>query len=82
MLPVVYLFCSDIVLASSKRWQSDGTFDTAVPGFSQFYVIHAWYKEEMKPCVFALLSSKTEDLYKKMIRELKEAALAIRLGKG
>ena len=52
-------------LANSKRWQSDGSFDTAVPGFKQLYLIEALYKHEI--------------MYRKMINEFKEAALQIRL---
>ena len=51
-------FVSDVglqVLAASKRWHSDGTFDTAVEmheeNFYQFYMIHGLYKNEMIPCV-------------------------------
>ena len=76
----MFIFCSDDglkILSKSKRWQSDGTFSTTPDGFKQFYLIHGLYKDQMIPCVFALLSGKSEALYNKLILELKEAALNI-----
>lgn len=38
------IFCSDIglkILSLSKRWHSDGTFETAPIMFAQLYVIHS-----------------------------------------
>ena len=40
-------FCSQNglkILAASKRWQVDGTIETAPALFYQFYIIHGWYK--------------------------------------
>ena len=37
------------------------------------------YKGEMIVCVYALLTHKTESIYKKMLFQLREAALMIKL---
>ena len=80
------IYCSDIglsILASSKWWFSDGTFDTAVDfqedGFEQFYIIHGCYKNIVLPCVFALLTNKTKEIYRNLISELKDGAARIKL---
>ena len=79
-------YVSDVglqVLAASKRWHSDGTFDAAVvlheESFLQFYMIHALYKNEMIPCVFALLTYKTKEIYRRLIGELKDGASRLKL---
>ena len=74
------IFCSDAglsLLAESKRWQSDGTFSITPTGFNQLYIIYAFYKWQMISCAYVLLTGKTEELYKKMILQLKEGALNI-----
>ncbi len=76
------IFSSDIglkILSESKRWQADGTFTCPPPGFEQLYLLHGVFKSITIPCGFILLTNKTELLYKKMLRELKDAALNIRL---
>jgi hypothetical protein len=78
----VLIFCSDIqlrILANSKRWHSDGTFDCAPEMFYQLYIIHARYKKQMLPCVYALLSHKTESIYKQLLGFLKEGAIKLGL---
>ena len=82
----VLIFCSDIglkVLAESKRWHSDGTFDTAVQfkedKFQQFYLIHGLYKGHMIPCAFSLLTNKSTATYRCMLSELKDGASRIKL---
>ena len=74
------IFVSDIgihILAKSERWNADGTFKV-VPkskGFYQLYIIHAYYKHVLLPCLCALLSGKDTRDYKSLILKLKEAAL-------
>jgi hypothetical protein len=82
----VLIFCSDVglkILAESKRWHADGTFDTAVhfekDKFKQFYLIHGMYKGHMLPCAFALLTNKTITTYRCLISELKDGAAKIKL---
>jgi hypothetical protein len=72
------IFCSAIglkILSECNRWHGDGTFSVVPDGFYQLYVIHGLYKSNMLPCVFALLTGKSEDLYKKLLSELKDGAL-------
>jgi hypothetical protein len=70
-------------MASSERWHSDGTFDTAVnfrdDRFQQFYIIQSWYKSQMIPCVYALLTHKTKETYRNMIADLKDGAAKLKL---
>ena len=76
------IFCSDIglkILAESIRWNADGTFTCPPPEFEQLYLIHGLYKSILIPVGFILLTGKSELLYKKMLRELKDAALNIGL---
>jgi hypothetical protein len=78
--PAMIIFVSDIgikILSKSKRWHADGTFKV-VPkpkGFYQLYIIHAYYKHVLLPCVYALLTGKDTRDYKYLILQLKEAAL-------
>ena len=72
------IFCSAIglkILSECNRWHGDGTFSVVPDGFYQLYVIHGLYKSNMLPCVFALLTGKSEDIYKKLVSELKDGAL-------
>ena len=74
------IFGSDIgltVLAKSRSWYSDGTFKIAPPQFQQVYIIQAKYKGKMIPCIFGLLTGKTEEVYKAMIHEIKTVCLVI-----
>ena len=76
------IFCSDIgltILAASKRWHADGTFTCPPPGFQQLYLLQALYKSIMIPAGFILLTGKSESLYKKVLFEMKDAALSIGL---
>lgn len=78
----IIMFCSEVglnALSKSHRWQADGTFSITPPGFMQLYIIHAYYKYQMIPCVFALLTGKSETLYKRMIQTLKDGALNSKL---
>ena len=72
------IFCSDYgltLLSKSNQWQGDELFQ--VHHFYQFYTIHGFLNNEMIPCAFSLLTGKSEIIYKQLIRELKEGALAI-----
>lgn len=63
---VIIVLCSETglpVLAESERWQSDGIFVAAVEGFSQLYLIHAWFRGHLLPCAFVLLTCKKEVVY-------------------
>lgn len=76
------IFCSDVglkILAKSTRWQCDGTFKVVPKGFKQLYGIHAYYKWQLYPCAFALLTGKDSKDYEQLIQHLKEGALRHRL---
>ena len=45
----------------------------------QLYIIQGLYKSNMLPCVFALLTGKSEEIYRKLILELKDGALKLSL---
>ncbi|CAF1019326.1 unnamed protein product, partial [Brachionus calyciflorus] len=73
----IIAFSSDTqleILSKSKRWHVDGTFKAAPALYKQLYQIHAWDYNEMHACVFIFLINKTEDIYNKMLDELKLAA--------
>ena len=67
------------LLAEAKRRNADRTFECAPKFFFQLYLLHAFYKEHMFPSVFCLMSCKSKALYKHFLREVKEAALRIRV---
>ena len=60
-----------MMLAQSTRWHVDGTFKASPSIFGQLYLIHAWYKDEMNPCVFLLLPNRRKNTYLRMLRQLK-----------
>jgi hypothetical protein len=74
------IFVSDIgiqILSKAERWHADGTYKVVpkLKGFYQLYIIHAYYKNLLLPCVYALLTGKDTRDYKSLILQLKEAAL-------
>jgi hypothetical protein len=78
----IVIFSSSIgleVLEKLKKWHCDGTFKTAPKLFYQFYLIYGTSKGNIMPCAFILLIGKSEAIYKRMINELHEAALGMRL---
>jgi len=64
-------------LANSYHWIMDGTFKSSPTLFSQIYTIHGFIGNQENgrsfPLVYSLLSSKTELLYRELIKELKNA---------
>lgn len=50
----------------------DGTFKTCPRFFLQIYVLHAYKDGVYVPCVFCLLSSKTEHMYRDMFMSLRD----------
>lgn len=78
----ILIFCSDKalqLLASCTRWHADGTFYVVPDYFYQLFIIHVWYKSNMLPVSYVLMNNREEDSYKRVISELKEAALELRL---
>ena len=54
------------VLALCSVWLSDGTFKVTPPLFMQLYTIHGSYKERTFPLVYALLPTKTQEVYERV----------------
>jgi hypothetical protein len=78
----VVVFGSDIgieILTLAKRIHGDGTFEVTPPLFSQVYLIHAWYKHKMFPCIIILMTGKSFELYKIAFGIVKEQAMHLRL---
>jgi hypothetical protein len=76
----IIIFCSDWgleMLCKASRIHSDGTFKTSPMFFYQLYIIHSWYKQTMFPCAYVLMTTKTEESYKRVLDELKSAALSL-----
>ncbi|CAF1497202.1 unnamed protein product [Rotaria sordida] len=72
-----------IYLSQQENWYSDGTFYTCSSIFYQTYSIHAYYDGISTPCIFALLSGKSEqtytDLFALIFKEMFEFNLPVRL---
>ena len=66
----IIIFATDEMLNILRRhrhWMADGTFKVAPKFFLQLYTIHAIIGDgHVIPCVYALLSAKTQVLYDKM----------------
>ena len=65
------------ILTSSQSWYADGTFKVAPQQFYQLYTIHAEKDGYIFPCVYILLTEKTELTYKRMLRKLLEIQPAL-----
>ena len=52
----------------------DGTFNTAPKLFKKLYVIHARFGQSAVTCVYALLTGKSQQLYKEMLQAISRAA--------
>lgn len=68
---------SNMVLLCDRdsRVFGDGTFKTCPRHFLQMYTLHALKADTYVPCVYALLLSKTEQVYIEMFRHVKAIAL-------
>ena len=62
------------ILSRATRWHGDGTFKAAPELFSQVYLIHGWYHDEMHPCLFILTADRTKATYKRVLQQLKLSA--------
>ncbi|KFD46251.1 hypothetical protein M513_09413, partial [Trichuris suis] len=61
-------------LAHAAIWIMDGTFKTVPIVFYQLYTIHACVGSQMFPMVYALMSGKSQALYKRLFEELADFA--------
>lgn len=60
------------ILKESKIWYADGTFKVVPDLFYQLYTIHGEKDGVVYPCVYALLTGKSESIYNRLIRILLE----------
>ncbi|KFD46766.1 hypothetical protein M513_12347, partial [Trichuris suis] len=61
-------------LAHAPVWIMDGTFKTAPMVFYQIYTIHAPVGSRIFPLVYALMSGKSQALYKRLFEDLVDVA--------
>ena len=60
------------ILRDSKSWFADGTFKVVPQQFYQLYTIHAEKDGRIFPCVYSLVTAKTEITYRRILRHLVE----------
>jgi len=63
------------ILAKAKRWYLDGTFKIVPRNYKQMYIIIAKYDENNYPCVYLLLTSRSEVLYSSAFSHIKNLLL-------
>lgn len=73
------------LLGTSRQWFADGTFKVAPALFYQLYTVHCKVNGAVIPAVYALMKSKTEAAYTKLLSVLKTKCAAadpptVRLG--
>ena len=59
------------VLENAELWQGDGTFDICPAVFYQLYTIHAKIGNSYPPCVYFLLTNKSQETYIRALEQLK-----------
>jgi hypothetical protein len=77
----ILLFVADVNivnLRNSSVWILDGTFKTVLTIFEQLYTIHAPMNDQnyskTLPLLYSLMSSKSEEFYRRLFEELNELA--------
>ena len=68
----MFIFATDDaldMLANSPQWFGDGTFKLCPEIYFQIYTVHALSNNDVLPCVFGLLPSKTEVIYTDFLRQ-------------
>ncbi len=58
--------------AESTRWHADRMFRATVSDFQQVYIVHALHEGHMIPCIYALLTNKTEKRTKNLYTNWKK----------
>ena len=68
------MFGTEVTLEwfDTSLWSVDGTFATAPSLFYQFLTIHAHRRNTALPCLFILLPGKSEEIYTRMLEQLKQ----------
>ena len=67
------IFASDVdleFLSDCEHWFADGTFRVTPAGYAQVYTVHGFSHDRTFPCVYALLSGKTEEIYTDLFQRL------------
>ena len=59
------------LLIESQNWFMDGTFKIVPQLFYQLYSVHALNRGDVIPCLYVLLSNKTEDTYTRLFTDIK-----------
>lgn len=68
------LFAADAdlrILQASQDWACDGTFKVAPDQDDQLYTIHALEIAKFRPCVFAIMSGRSEAHYRDLLQQIK-----------
>ena len=65
------------ILKESKNWYAYGTFKVVPDVFYQLYTIHCEKDGLIYPCVYALLTGKSESIYTRLLRKLLEIEPAL-----
>ena len=60
------------LLQESQSWYADGTFKVVPEQFFQLYTIHAEKGSTIIPCIYALLTNKTQATYRKLCTKILE----------
>ena len=60
-------------LAQSLHWALDGTFKAVPSLFDQLYAIHASIRDQVVPCVCAILPDKTGATYRSLLGVVRSA---------
>ena len=58
------------LLARNEHWFMDGTFKLCPQIFYQIYTLHALINNQIFPCLFTLLTNKTENIYTRLLTEV------------
>ena len=57
-------------LSECQHWFADGTFRVTPLGFAQVYTLHGFKHDRTFPCVYAILSGKSEQIYSQFLTRL------------
>ena len=60
------------VLKQNKAWFMDGTFDASPNEFHQLYSIHCLMNGKVFPCIYALLTGKSQERYEEFLSLVRE----------
>ncbi|CAF3678300.1 unnamed protein product [Rotaria sp. Silwood1] len=67
------------ILFKAKHILMDGTFSSCPPFFEQLYTLHAIKYEQCFPCVFVLLTGRSNPMYKDVFKQLEEEAKRLQM---